>query len=626
MRKLFLSAIALLNVLTILAQNSEELVPAQAVSVFSVNNINLLQKISLDDLVKYEFMEEVQQELFDGSTHGKTLKESGIDFDQKLNVFTGRSGNFQVSGLTFGVSDINQLFEVFDDYSPIDSDYKDIQFYESFFNRIAVKGNSGILFRIDPDMQMVDRITDSIWYARGNDYPWYNDEFEELYNELEEIQGEEEFGISNEMETEENTNSPEIKEYPIAENDPNTKTYYELRDSVEQALHASYLKEFCDELFIDQNNLIKTSPEFKAQLQHASEGIFYSDNSRNFSENQDTWYLRSFYPALFTDIEELYSGSILLGDLRIGDDGIDLDLRSTYNKQLGSVYKELTDTKFDKNVLKYVHEDNSAFFSYNIDLEEAYEQMYEVITPIMEKSDDRMMISNLILLDILNEFINKEALFDTYQGSMFGTYSGIQKIKTKKVVFDYDEETFEYTERIEEAEEDMPVFTLGLTTENNEFAEKILNRIARLESKVQSRGEYWEVENGILNSASLYFILKNGLFIITNNEDLVKNHPGGYSKNSFSKQLGKKAKKSGVAYAYMDLGKAIESLPRSLFDDRENEMLDVVRGKKGTFELTSSSTTETETDFHFKYKFEGSIDNSGTYILDLINSLYVVTK
>ena len=269
MRKLFLSVFALSNILTIQAQKSEDLVPAEAVSVFSVNNINLLQKISLDDLVKYEFMEEVQQELFDGSTHGKTLKESGIDFDQKLNVFTGRSGDFQVTGLTFGVSDINQLFEVFDDYSPIDSDYKNVQFYESFFNRIAIKGTSGILFRIDADMKIVDKITDSIWYSRGNDYPWYNEDYEELYDELEEIQQEEEeYGISNEMETEENTNAPEIEEYPIADNDPNTKTYYELRDSVELALHGIYLKAFCDELFVEQNNLIKRSPEFKAQLEH----------------------------------------------------------------------------------------------------------------------------------------------------------------------------------------------------------------------------------------------------------------------------------------------------------------------------------------------------------------------
>ena len=76
--KLF--ALALLTILgfQVNAQQSEDLIPVSAVSVLSINNVSLLEKVSLDELVKYEFMEEVQQELFDGSTSGKTLKDSGI--------------------------------------------------------------------------------------------------------------------------------------------------------------------------------------------------------------------------------------------------------------------------------------------------------------------------------------------------------------------------------------------------------------------------------------------------------------------------------------------------------------------------------------------------------------------
>ena len=44
---------------------SEQLLPKDAVTVFSINNISLLQKIAMDDLVNYEFMSEVHQELFD---------------------------------------------------------------------------------------------------------------------------------------------------------------------------------------------------------------------------------------------------------------------------------------------------------------------------------------------------------------------------------------------------------------------------------------------------------------------------------------------------------------------------------------------------------------------------------
>ena len=70
---------------------------------------------------------------------------------------------------------------------------------------------------------------------------------------------------------------------------------------------------------------------------------------------------------------------------------------------------------------------------------------------------------NVLTIELLNEFVNKDALFGTYKGSMFGSFNGIKKIKTKKIEFFYDEETFEYGEKEAEAEEDMPIFTVGFS-------------------------------------------------------------------------------------------------------------------------------------------------------------------
>ena len=98
------------------SQESENLIPTSASTVFSINNINLLHKISIDDLVAYDFMDELHQELFDGSTAGKTMKDAGIDFDQRLNIFYGKDRIYEVTGFSFGVSDKVALFEVFDDF------------------------------------------------------------------------------------------------------------------------------------------------------------------------------------------------------------------------------------------------------------------------------------------------------------------------------------------------------------------------------------------------------------------------------------------------------------------------------------------------------------------------------
>jgi hypothetical protein len=107
-------------------------------------------------------------------------------------------------------------------------------------------------------------------------------------------------------------------------------------------------------------------------------------------------------------------------------------------------------------------------------MREAYEQAYKVIMPILTDERNPQMSANVLTIELLNEFVNKDALFGTYKGSMFGSFNGIKKIKTTKIEFIYDENTFEYYEKEVDAEEDMPIFTLGFSTERSDIPEKVL--------------------------------------------------------------------------------------------------------------------------------------------------------
>lgn len=620
------------------AQPSETLVPRYATSVFSVNNISLLQRISLDDLVKYEFMEELQQELFDGSTSGKTLKDSGIDFDQKLNIFYGKDGDFELSGVTFGVQDRRKLFDAFDDFQPVESEYEGVDFYASYFNTIAIKGNSAILFRVTPNMELVNSITDSIWYARGNGYPWDWDTeqtMEELLRDLENSEDGDEEVIWDEMEIAPEDDeimeiAPEHEgiDYPVADSDPASKTYYELIDSVQVALQQEFLVVVCEELFVRNENLINNSPEFKQQLSHTAEGMFYLDNSRNLRKDRNFIELLNQYPGFYGELENLYQGNVMVGDLVIGSNAVELQLNAKYGERLGDVYTGMTEAKFDSDILKYIHKDNTAFVTFRINTREAYERLYDVFHPMLEREADsnRQFSESLLLLEMYDELLNKDAIFKSIPGGAFMTYNGISKVRTRKFVFEYDEETYEYIEREVEAEEDMPLFTFGITTEYPNIAEKILRHLERTESNCRKDGDIWIFEKAIVHAAPLYVFMRNGMILYTNDERLARQHPEGYGSDALGKSLSKQARNSGFIYGYADLGKAIEGLPREIFSDNENELIDVMRGKPGRIELTSSGTQSTHTDFNLKYSFEGEYDASGTYILDLINSLYVISK
>lgn len=593
-------------------QLSEDLIPEEAVSVLSINNVNLLQKISLDELVQYRFMEELHHDIMDGSTAGWTLKDSGVDFDQKLNVFLGGTGEYEVTGLTFGVNDKERLFKVFDDFEKITSEISGVEMYASYFNRLAIRGESVILFRISPDYWSVTEITDSIWYARGNGYRW-EEEYNEFYLEEE--------AIDDEWEAESEG------EGIIG------KTYYELLDSVETALHEQYLEVFIQNLLVAKNNLKKTNPDFAGKLQTESEASYFVNNTANFKNTGDFNYMKERSPEAYQRMEDLYNGNILSGSFYIDENTIKLDLKAQYGEELGAIYEKLGSAKFDKNLLPYIHQNDIAFATMHADFAEATDLIHETAMSVVNLSDREDMVAMSISFDMLYEFIDKETLFKTIKGGAFMSFKGIQKVKTRKIVFDYDEETFDYTEREEEAEEDMPVFTWGIATDNHDFIDRIIRHSQRSMNRraydgsqqIIDHGEYWEITNGILGSVSMYLINKNGVFVVSNNVELASKNSDGFGKMAVTKKSMKKARKGGSMYAYADMNRAIDELPRELFSDRENEMLDVFRGKTGTIELTSTKSSGLESNYALTYTFETEED-SGSYILDLINSLYVISK
>ena len=594
------------------SQKSETLIPKDAVTVFSINNINLLQKISIDELISYEFMEEIHQELFDGSTSGKTLKDAGLDFDQRFNIFYGKLDKCELSGFTFGIKNKEQLFTVFDDFEAVS--YPNLNgavVYESFFNNLIVKNGAALLIRVEPSMVNIDEVTDSIWYARGNENPYdYM-----IENEDESVLNEEIYDENVQIEN----------SFPDATLDPNEKNYNELRDSVQLVLQREQLAKILNQLFVQNDNLMRYDPRFESQLLHPVEGVFYMDNARNIDKSSGLWYFQTVLPSLYKNIQELYAGNLILGDLILKDKSVEFAIEVLYGEKLGSIYMEMNDSHFDNKVLKYIPESNSGFFTYNINLRKAYEKAFEVIMPLLEQEKNAQVAMNVLTIELLNEFVNKDALFGTYKGSMFGSFNGIKKIKTKKIEFFYDEDTFEYGEREADAEEDMPIVTIGFSIERNDIPEKVLKHLARLTSKVKNMGDYWRFDNAIFDAAPLYMINKNGLFIFSNDEDLALNNVLGYGSNSIDKTKFKKAKKSGFMYAFLDVKTTLIRFPKDILNPNQNEMIESLRGKSGTIELKSSKTSKEKTSLNLTYSFSGN-EQTGKHLLDLINTIYVVSK
>ena len=601
-------------------QSSDDLIPKEAVTVLGINNTSLLKKISMDSLIQYEFMEEVQSEMFDGSADNKTLKDAGFDFGQKLHVFNGKTSNYEVSGFSFGISNLKDLLLVFDDFDKVKSPINGIDYYNSYFNHLIIKGKSGLVLRVDPSYEKIKHVTDSIWIKRGNGY-FFDDKDKKAENEGDE-ETEEPIGKilkNGELEADDS----EVK---LNAKDLINKTYWELKDSVTNDLQVKYLQNILVEIFEKNIHLKSQDNKFATQLTHESEGIFYMDNSRNLQNAKGLWYFQTMFPELFKDIKTLYSGNIVVGDIYLKDNMIEFKLQANYGEDLGKIYAKLNSTKFDKNVLRYIHEDCAGFFTYNINLKEGYRQAYDIIIPLLSKQKDPRVTSNVLKAELLNEFVNLDALFDTYQGSMFGTFNGVKKVKTKRIEFTYDEKTFEYSEKEIIGEEEMPMFTVGFSTGRADIPEKILNYMGKMTTRFKKTDNYWKIDDAIFNSIPVYVINRNGLLVITNDESLAIEHLDGYGNQALSGKKAKNAKKSKFMYSYFNIGEVLSKIPKQVFTAKQNKVLDSMRGKEGYIEMTTLKTSSSYTDFEINYYFQGKYTDSGKYLLDLINSAYILAK
>ncbi len=588
------------------AQQSENIIPRQASTVFSINNINLLKKISLDDLVAYDFMEEIHQELFDGSTSGKTLKDAGLDFNQRLNIFYGKNKHLEVSGFSFGIEDKIALFQVFDDFEASGLIANSAEIYSSFFNTLIIEKNTALLLRVQPQDQFVTDITDSIWYSRGNENPFgdeldldfmdepdvfYEDDMHKLYN----------------------------SDYDLEKN------YWEVRDSILYDLQVKYLDEVLNDLYVNKNSLYSTDARYAQQISRNSEGVFFLDNSRNISNEQGLWYFQTMYPIMNEDLKELYKHNLMLGELSIDSNEISFNVNANYGKKLGSIYSEMNNNKLNKKFLKYIPDNSPAYLVYNIDLRKAYDKAYEIVVPILKRQKNVEMVMNILAIQLLDQLVDKKSFFGAYKGGMFASFNGVEKVKVNQIEYIYDEENFDYKEIETESDEEIPVFTLGFASSRPDLFEMILEDLSRLSSRIKRKDGYWIVEDAILDATPVYLVCNKNTFLITNNRSLVESNINGFGSKSLSAKKIQRIKKSGVLYANVDLDEALHKFPIDFLDERQKRVIDRLKGKSGVFELTSGKSQVDFTKYQLSYTFDGD-SSSGEQFLDMINSLYIFSK
>ena len=171
----------------------------------------------------------------------------------------------------------------------------------------------------------------------------------------------------------------------------------------------------------------------------------------------------------------------------------------------------------------------------------------------------------------------------------------------------------------------MPIFTLGFSIDRKDIPELILKHLSKLTSLFEQHENYWKFNNAILDAAPLFMINRNGLFILTNDEDLALNHVDGYGKDALSKKTARSLKHDGFMNGFVDISGTLNRFPSDLLNQRQSDMVNALKGKSGKLYLKSTKTSKDNTNFLLTYSFLGE-DKSGKHLLDLINTMYIFSK
>ncbi|MEJ6505024.1 MAG: hypothetical protein QNK70_09800 [Crocinitomicaceae bacterium] len=599
---------------SLFAQKSEDLIPTNASTVFSINNINLLQKVSIDELVQYDFMEELHQELFDGSTAGKTLKDAGLDFDQRLNIFYGKDKVYEVTGFSFGIKNKEDLFQVFDDFEFVEKLSNGAERYNSLFNSLIIQGNSGVLLRVQPTDTYLVHMMDSLNYYESEETQWAGETSEWIVDDATE-----------EAVAEAVQEPMEDLEEILMEETGVFKTYWEVRDSIDVSMQVKGMQGIIDELILNKISLKSIDQRFKTQIEKESEGIFFIDNSRNFSNQGGLWYFQTMYPIVNEDLKDLYSENYMTGDLFLDSNQVHFDVQANYGDKLGSIYLDMNNNPLNKDFIKYIPKDAPAYFIYNLDLRKAYEKAYDILLPILKDKKDNKMVMNLLAIQLLDKLVDKKAFFGAYKGGLFATFNGIKEITTKRIAYDYNEDNFEYSEIETFAQEEIPVFTIGFASERTDLCEMVLSDLSRLTSRIEKKEGYWILKDAILETAPLYVVCNPKVLLLSNDLSLVVEHLDGYGKKAISKKEVKQIKKSGVLYSNLDLNQSLNEFPSAFLDERQKNVLNNLKKKSGRIVLKSENSELNKTDYSLRYNFE-STSSKASQFLDMINALFILSK
>jgi hypothetical protein len=332
-------------------------------------------------------------------------------------------------------------------------------------------------------------------------------------------------------------------------------------------------------------------------------------------------------------IHNMWKGSYVVSLVKFEGNTATMEQRSYFSPALQEHTLGLYNGRVNKKMFRYVKGENlMGFVAMSMNMEK-FMKFYGSV--YRENSYNSLigLYQNYYMTtwDLLHVFIDEKTLYNLLNGEMLFAVTDLKPYTSTYLTYDYDE-NFEKTEIRKERTEIRPEFVFVAGIGKQEKAEEIIGILERAGALKKQNNQYYLINTPGEYDVKMFLALKNGMLIITDNEDLMVNHLSkGYNRRQgMNKEMRKLGRKSPLV-GYWDGKKSFEIIrknftePLSEEDKKAIELLQqevnsgVVLGKK-----PKNGIQRIDVKIELNDPKPGSTVSGFVRFFQLLNSLYLI--
>lgn len=587
-------------------------IPTSAYMVFSADLGRMTKSMSISEMDDYDFIQQLVRE-FSGSNQEKvSLKDLGIDYRGKIAVYTGTHDAYEYVGTSIDIKDKDLFIANEEIRKEFSTDIKSKGYSETERSIGFLHKKTFTRVEFDWKNRYFRKITDSIFDANKWERPYsfyYDYDVEEM-----------EMAIEEAVETieAETYEEAEVAEEEIQEGQGESieEKYERIMDSVKTAEKSRLKKEFYSHSS-ENDGLYATNADFKNTMAIVSDGSLYLDPSK-MNDNQDDIFR---YNPMYGYTRELSNNIWQSAHMNMTKEGMNIDWFTHGDEKVMQVSKAAMDRNFNADLIKYIPSYSQGVAAYNLNMLGAYKEVKKLYMPVLDQSEKPEYLLASAIWSTIDEIVDESAVADVYGANMLLTYNGMKEMTLIKTSYDYDEETFEYTEREEEYQDLIPIMTWAISTKKAYLLEKYMKAArAFADEEIVKHEGYYEIKKGPMGGTPFYVAVKEASIIVTNDKSLVQDHLNGYDK-AIDKELEKSIRETRFVYANMNMERMPDDLMTFTTNRSDREFIDAMKDKTGSMELKMSEVTDDYQKVSATFQYAKNYKNGMFYMMDIIDTI-----